>query len=122
MWRVTGRKSLGALITRKALTPTADTLLTLLLPTTILLHLFLAPYTKVEESFGIQATHDILTYDLPLSWEGANRVLRDRFDHATFAGAVPRTFVGPLALAGASWPWVRWGEGFGGEVGGQLIG
>lgn len=99
-------------------THTSDTLLTLLLPTTILLHLFLSPYTKVEESFNMQATHDILTYDLPLSWQGANRVVKERFDHVTFAGAVPRTFVGPLALAGASWPLVWWGGG----LGGQLIG
>lgn len=110
------------IIPKELTTPTPDTLLTLLLPTTILLHLFLAPYTKVEESFNIQATHDILTYDIPLSWEHANRVLREQYDHLTFPGSVPRTFVGPLALAGASWPWVRWGIRWGGEGREQLIG
>lgn len=35
---------------------------------------------------------------------------------------MPRTFVGPLALAGVSWPFLRFGVGFGGVIGGQLVG
>ena len=99
-----------------------DDFLCLLLPTVIYIHLFLAPYTKVEESFNIQATHDILTHGVPLSWQNANRTLQEHYDHVTFTGSVPRTFVAPLALAGASWPWLRFGLGFGGELRRQLIG
>jgi alpha-1,6-mannosyltransferase len=66
-----------------------------------LIHLFVAPYTKVEESFNIQATHDILNYGLP--WANATGIA-DKFDHATFPGSVPRTFAGALVLAGASSP------------------
>ncbi|KAL7799132.1 glycosyltransferase family 22 protein [Trichoderma ceciliae] len=67
-----------------------------------LLHLLAAPYTKVEESFNLQATHDILVYGTP------TRDIRDRlssaYDHFTFPGAVPRTFVGSVMLAGVSQP------------------
>lgn len=87
-----------------------------------MLHLFLAPYTKVEESFNIQAVHDILTYDIPLDWKLANLTLQEHYDHTTFTGPIPRTFVGPLALAGASWPWIKLGAGYGGELRRQLIG
>jgi len=101
----------------------SDQFLFLLLPAVVLLHLFLAPYTKVEESFNIQATHDILTYGIP--WRQlsqGNYRLPEQYDHLTFTGPVPRTFVGPLALAGASWPSMRFGAGKGGALRGQLIG
>ncbi|KAJ1724327.1 dolichyl-P-Man:Man(7)GlcNAc(2)-PP-dolichol alpha-1,6-mannosyltransferase [Coemansia erecta] len=52
-----------------------------------------APYTKVEESFYMQAVHDAL----------AGRSV-DAWDHVAFPGAVPRSFVGPLAVAAAAWP------------------
>jgi alpha-1,6-mannosyltransferase len=67
----------------------------------IAVHAAIAPYTKVEESFNIQAVHDILSYSsLP-----GNYFQRLRFfDHIDFPGAVPRTFVGALALAGLSKP------------------
>jgi alpha-1,6-mannosyltransferase len=68
----------------------------------IALHLIAAPYTKVEESFSIQATHDILTYGIP--WRDTNKTLSTRYDHAEFPGSVPRTFVGALVLAGVSSP------------------
>ncbi|KAL8626063.1 hypothetical protein Q9189_008256, partial [Teloschistes chrysophthalmus] len=78
-----------------------------LIPVTILIHLIYAPYTKVEESFNIQATHDILNYgvrDLGFPTEAGELQLKEHYDHLTFTGPVPRTFVGALALAGASWP------------------
>lgn len=74
-----------------------------MIPLSILFYLALAPYTKVEESFNIQATHDILSYGLPAGWGFAQK-LRDQYDHLTFTGPVPRTFVGPLVLAIVSWP------------------
>jgi hypothetical protein len=43
------------------MTPTTLTLDALLLAVSYL-HVFLAPYTKVEESFGIHAVHDVLMY------------------------------------------------------------
>ncbi|KAJ2721353.1 dolichyl-P-Man:Man(7)GlcNAc(2)-PP-dolichol alpha-1,6-mannosyltransferase [Coemansia sp. Benny D115] len=52
-----------------------------------------APYTKVEESFFMQAVHDALTTRSLSEW-----------DHVEFPGAVPRSFVGPLALAAAAAP------------------
>lgn len=58
------------------------------------------PYTKVEESFTIQAVHDILSY-------GVSPAALERFDHQVFPGAVPRSFVGPLALAAVSYPLLR---------------
>jgi alpha-1,6-mannosyltransferase len=79
----------------------SDAAINLLIPGLVLVHLFAAPYTKVEESFNIQATHDILKYGLP--WANATAIT-DKFDHATFPGSVPRTFAGALVLAGASSP------------------
>ncbi|KAK4075489.1 CAZyme family GT22 [Trichoderma aggressivum f. europaeum] len=69
-----------------------------------LLHLLAAPYTKVEESFNLQATHDILTYGTPTHDVYAR--LSSTYDHFAFPGAVPRTFVGPVLLAGVSQPLV----------------
>lgn len=57
------------------------------------LHLLIAPYTKVEESFQVQAVHDLL-YTPALS----------DFDHLEFSGVVPRSFVGPMILAGLAMP------------------
>lgn len=102
-----------------------DSCLSLLIPVTILIYLVFAPYTKVEESFNIQATHDILTYGIPwdqATWKQAGDKLRNQYDHLTFTGSVPRTFVGPLALAGASWPFVWVLGDWGGVVGRQIVG
>jgi alpha-1,6-mannosyltransferase len=63
----------------------------------ILLHLSYAPYTKVEESFNIQATHDILASGI--SWNRTGEFLRTNYDHVEFPGSVPRTFVGAVVLA-----------------------
>lgn len=73
-----------------------ELLLNLTIPSLIILHLLIAPYTKVEESFNIQATHDIITYS---SLPGSLLKNLRFFDHIDFPGAVPRTFLGALALS-----------------------
>ncbi|KAE8161492.1 Alg9-like mannosyltransferase family-domain-containing protein [Aspergillus tamarii] len=85
----------------------ADAAFVLLLsaiPALILLHLYLAPYTKVEESFHVQAIHDILTYGIPT--QHVAEALRANYDHFTFPGAVPRTFVGAAVLSAFSLPFI----------------
>ena len=94
-----------------------DILLFAPIPFLVLFHLYLAPYTKVEESFNIQATHDILTYGLP--YQDIRLKLREQYDHLEFSGAVPRTFVGPLALALASWPLSSFVTGFNRQILGE---
>ncbi|KAL0938748.1 Alg9-like mannosyltransferase [Colletotrichum truncatum] len=81
-----------------------DFLLLGLIPSLITIHLLLAPDTKVEESFNIQATHDVLVYGTPTHDVAAR--LRASYDHFDFPGAVPRTFVGPVLLAGVGGPLV----------------
>ena len=80
----------------------------LLLPTLVLLHLWLSPFTKVEESFNTQAAHDILTHGIPSPWEKYPHFkFVQQYDHMTFQGAVPRTFIGALILSGIAKP-VLW--------------
>ena len=65
----------------------------LLLAHVISAHVLAAPFTKVEESFGVQAVHDILYHRLQLN----------SYDHNSFPGVVPRTFMGrPLQTEGMS--------------------
>lgn len=60
----------------------------------IVLEAYFAPFTKVEESFNLQATFDII-----------NQV--DQFDHVQFPGVVPRTFVGASLLSLFAWPLIQ---------------
>ena len=92
-------------VSEKAEARHLDVLLALLIPALIILHIIVAPFTKVEESFNLQATHDILAYGVPL--RNTSSALAAHYDHVSFPGSVPRTFVGPLLLAGASWPFAN---------------
>lgn len=78
----------------------------------ILLHLLAAPYTKVEESFHIQAVRDILAHGLPRSLE----LQRASYDHFAFPGAVPRTAIGAAVLAKLSQPVTWLNEGVNGQI------
>ncbi|VDM01212.1 unnamed protein product [Schistocephalus solidus] len=55
----------------------------------ICFYVIICPHNKVEESFNTQAIHDIIYYAGNVS----------QYDHLVFPGAVPRTFLGPLALS-----------------------
>lgn len=77
-------------------------------PAIAILHLKVSPYTKVEESFNIQAIHDILEYGVPLS--NATTKFKTYFDHMTFPGAVPRTFIGSLVVSGLAKPEIWLGD------------
>lgn len=68
---------------------------TALLAAVVAAHALAAPFTKVEESFNLQAVHDLL-YHGPLAVS--------KFDHLEFPGVVARTFLGALAVAGAAAP------------------
>lgn len=78
-------------------------MVSLSIPFLVLLHLYISPYTKVEESFNIQATHDILTYGIPS--KNIQDAFSQQYDHVSFPGSVPRTFIGALVLSGLARPW-----------------
>ncbi|KAF9223821.1 glycosyltransferase family 22 protein [Gyrodon lividus] len=65
-------------------------------------HVLLAPYSKVEESFNLHATHDVLMY-------GAGPGSLHNYDHNVFPGAVPRTFAGSIMLAWITAPFIYLG-------------
>lgn len=54
-----------------------------------LTHIRTAPFTKVEESFNLHAIHDVIMYNTNLH----------NYDHFTFPGVVPRTFIGSLIIS-----------------------
>ncbi|WVQ85565.1 hypothetical protein IAT38_007731 [Cryptococcus sp. DSM 104549] len=60
-------------------------------------HVLLSPYTKVEESFTLHAVHDVLAY-------GFGPQNLKLWDHVTFPGAVPRSFLPPILLGLLSYP------------------
>ncbi len=77
-------------------------------PAIAIVHLHVSPYTKVEESFNIQAIHDILECGVPVSDAAAK--FKVCFDHMTFPGAVPRTFIGSLVVSGLAKPEIWFGD------------
>jgi alpha-1,6-mannosyltransferase len=65
--------------------------------------LLLCPYSKVEESFNLQATHDLFYHGigpaLQSSWATEESTLTLPYDHLQYPGVVPRTFAGPFTLS-----------------------
>lgn len=57
-------------------------------------HVFLSPFTKVEESFNLQACHDSLLHGRNIQ----------QWDHLQFPGAVPRSFLGALVASWIAFP------------------
>lgn len=60
----------------------------------VALYVFLCPFSKVEESFNIQAMHDLQEKGFDIK----------NYDHLTFPGVVPRTFLGALVVSAFSYP------------------
>ncbi|ODN76052.1 hypothetical protein L202_05997 [Cryptococcus amylolentus CBS 6039] len=59
------------------------------------LHVLLAPHTKVEETPGLHAVHDLLKY-------GVNQI--DKYDHVTYPGPVARSMIPSIILSAAAYP------------------
>ncbi|KAL9190079.1 hypothetical protein ACHAXT_007290 [Thalassiosira profunda] len=83
-----------------------------------LLALVACPYSKVEESFNLQAAHDLFYHGVGPAWRSAIGAADDGeacaagdgdtgscpaedlpYDHLKFPGVVPRTFLGPFVLS-----------------------
>ncbi|PWN42643.1 hypothetical protein IE81DRAFT_323190 [Ceraceosorus guamensis] len=72
-----------------------------------ILPIFLAPHTKVEESFSTQAIHDVLVWGSDAFLASHASIRQDalrRFDHLEFPGAVPRSFLPPAVFAAIAAP------------------
>ncbi|GAA5883193.1 hypothetical protein JCM3774_002415 [Rhodotorula dairenensis] len=63
-------------------------------------HVLLVPGTKVEESFTLHATRDVVV-------RGTSPAALAHYDHVEFRGAVPRSFIPPTWLATVSTPFLR---------------
>jgi alpha-1,6-mannosyltransferase len=65
--------------------------------------LLLCPYSKVEESFNLQATHDLFYYGISpavgsfSTYDATHQQLP--YDHLKYPGVVPRTFAAPFILS-----------------------
>lgn len=59
-------------------------------------YLLAAPYSKVEESFHLQATHDLYYHGVTPAFTMSDPL---PYDHLRYPGVVPRTFFGALILA-----------------------
>lgn len=84
---------------------------------TSLVSLLQCPYSKVEESFNLQATHDLYYHGIgpaiqsirtknnnkqqssALGQQQATTVQEQYYDHLQYPGVVPRTFLGPFILS-----------------------
>jgi len=63
--------------------------------------LLICPYSKVEESFNLQATHDLYYHGVTSLYRYRNNdvELKNLYDHLQYPGVVPRTFLGPFILS-----------------------
>lgn len=64
------------------------------------------PHSKVEESFNLQATHDLYYYGVGPAIQSAQNDFRSIndpllavYDHIHYPGVVPRTFLGPFIIS-----------------------
>ncbi len=62
------------------------------------LSLFLCPYSKVEESFNVQATHDLFYNGIGPVFANQEMTIAT-YDHLRYGGVVPRTFFGALVIS-----------------------